>query len=185
MTTELTQEPENLVAIKELKAFSGTELDDLCHAVEMTMEDTVGFSLGFSQARRPVRQRLENYFKGVLVIPERTLFVGMLDGTIAGSIQLVRPPKSNETSDFAVSVDNHFVAPWARGHHIASKLLDAAEKKAISEGFELIKLSVRASRAAAIHLYERSGYTCWGVLDKYERVGDEMIAGRFYYKELT
>ena len=43
---------------------------------------------GFGWLKPPPRQVLENYWKGVLLVPERRLVVGRLDGIIAGSAQL-------------------------------------------------------------------------------------------------
>ena len=56
---------------------------------------------GFGWLKPPPRQVLENYWKGVLLVPERRLFVGRLDGTIAGSAQLSRAPRNNEAQAFA------------------------------------------------------------------------------------
>lgn len=173
-----------VVKIEKVDALPGTDLQELCDATEATMNDTFGFSIGFNRSEPPIRERLENYFKGVLLVPERQLIIGRYDGTICGSIQLVKPARSNQTSAFAASVDNHFVAPWARGHGIARKLLEAAEEEARACKFTLLKLSVRATREAAIHLYETCNYTRWGTLDKYEIMAGEMVAGHFYYKDL-
>lgn len=172
------------IVIEKLDKLQGVDLQELCDATEATMNDTFGFSIGFNSAEPPVRERLENYFKGVLLVPERQLIVGRYDGAICGSIQLVKPAASNQTSAFAASVDNHFVAPWARGHGIARKLLEAAEDEARHCKFSLLKLSVRATREAAIRLYQVCGYTQWGILDKYELMAGQMVAGHFYYKDL-
>lgn len=172
------------VIIEKLDKCHGTDLQELCDATEATMNDTFGFSIGFNRSEPPVRERLENYFKGVILVPERQLIIGRYDGTISGSIQLVKPAASNQTSAFAASVDNHFVAPWARGHGIARKLLEAAEEEARRCKFTLLKLSVRATREAAIHLYETCGYKRWGTLDKYEIMAGQLVAGHFYYKDL-
>ena len=39
---------------------------------------------------------LETYFRGVLLVPERELFLARLDGLVVGSAHLVRPPRNNE-----------------------------------------------------------------------------------------
>ena len=172
------------IEIEELHEYKGTDLCDLCDATEATMRDTYGFSIGFNRYESPGRSQLESYFRGILLVPEREIIVGRFDKVIAGSIQLVKPSPSNETSAFAANVDNHFVAPWARGFGLAKALLVAAEDKAREDGFTVIKLSVRANREAAIKLYESCDYTRWGTLDKYEMYGGEIIAGHFYYKNL-
>jgi ribosomal protein S18 acetylase RimI-like enzyme len=184
MTEAVKEVPKANIRVELLNEFKGEDLNDLCDATEATMKDTYGFSIGFHRSEPLVRDRLEAYFKGVLLVPERQLVVGRYDGTIAGSIQLIKPAASNQTSAFAASVDNHFVAPWARGHGIARKLLEEAENEARRCGLTLLKLSVRATREAAIHLYETCGYTRWGTLEKYEIMAGEIVAGHFYYKDL-
>lgn len=156
---------------------------DLTEMVQAT-EDAIRDGIGFNWVVPPGRDVLETYWKGVLVVPERVLFAGRLDGTLAGSIQIIKPGLSKETSSFAASIEAHFVAPWARGHGLAKALLEAAEREARSQGFTSLRLSVRQTQEAAIKLYEECGYACWGVLPSYEFVNAEMIAGRFYYKNL-
>src|SRR5260221_490262 len=80
------------VAVERLTQYSGTDLDDLCEATESAIVEGGGF--GWLKA--PPRQVLENYWKGVLLVPERRLVVGRLDGVIAGSVQLSRAPRNNE-----------------------------------------------------------------------------------------
>ncbi|MFO0388575.1 MAG: GNAT family N-acetyltransferase [Alphaproteobacteria bacterium] len=156
---------------------------DLTEMVQAT-EDAVREGIGFNWVLPPGKDVLETYWKGVLVVPERVMFAGRLDGTLAASVQLVKPGLSKETSSFAASIEAHFVAPWARGHGLARILLEAAEREARSQGFSVLRLSVRETQDAAIKLYEENGYICWGVLPFYEFVNAKMIAGRFYYKNL-
>lgn len=156
---------------------------DLTEMVQAT-EDAVREGIGFNWVLPPGKDVLETYWKGVLVVPERVMFAGRLDGTLAASVQLVKPGLSKETSSFAASIEAHFVAPWARGHGLAKMLLEAAEREARSQGFSVLRLSVRETQDAAIKLYEENGYICWGVLPFYEFVNAKMIAGRFYYKNL-
>jgi ribosomal protein S18 acetylase RimI-like enzyme len=156
---------------------------DLTELVQAT-EDAIREGIGFNWVLPPGRDVLETYWKGVLVVPERVLFTGRLDGTLAGSVQLVKPGPSKETSSFCVSVEAHFVAPWARGHGLAKMLLEAAEREARAQGFSVLRLSVRKTQERAIHLYEDNGYEKWGELPCYEIVNAQMIAGNFYYKNL-
>ena len=69
------------------------------------------------------------------LVPERTLFVGRLDGVIAGSAQLVRPTKNNEAQSHAASLTTNFVAPWARGYGIGHGIIQAVERRARADGF--------------------------------------------------
>lgn len=154
---------------------------DLCQATAQAIED----GIGFGWIRPPSRQRLEAYWKGVLLVPERILLVGRVDNTVAGAAQMVKPAPSFEVGTFAVTLETHFVAPWARGHGLAKRLLAAVENEARDQGFTVVRLEVRATQTRAIALYENSGYQRWGALDKYHQVGDEMIPGYFYTKDIA
>ena len=166
--------------IERMNEFRHADLTEIVQATE----DAIREGIGFNWVVPPGRDVLETYWRGVLVVPERVLFAARLDGILAGSIQLVRPGLSKETSSFAASIEAHFVAPWARGHGLAKMLLEAAEREARSLGFTSLRLSVRQTQEAAIKLYEESEYIRWGTLPAYEFVSAKMIAGNFYYKNL-
>lgn len=166
--------------VERITEFRHADLTELVQATE----DAIREGIGFNWLLPPGKDILETYWKGVLVVPERVLFAGRLDGTLGGSVQLLKPGPSKETSSFVASVEAHFVAPWARGHGMAKLLLEAVEREARSQGFSVLRLSVRETQDAAIKLYEENGYICWGVLPYYEIVNAKMVAGRFYYKNL-
>jgi ribosomal protein S18 acetylase RimI-like enzyme len=163
--------------INELKA---SDLEDLCQATEDAIRD----GIGFNRMQPPTRDVLESFWKGVLVVPERVLFGGRLDGTLAASIQLIKPGPSKQTTSFNATIGYHFVSPWARGHGLAKALLLAAENEAKAQGFSVITLHVRETQEAALKLYHESGYTRWGIMPYYEMVGDTMIAGHYFYKNI-
>ncbi|AZL16209.1 GNAT family N-acetyltransferase [Rickettsiales endosymbiont of Stachyamoeba lipophora] len=179
-----SEKQKNLIEVLKINKLTPKDLNELCEATIMTMNDQKGFSIGFVKGYNIERNFLENYFKGVLVMPERNLYVAKYDDVIAGSIQLVKPHPAHETKQFACSLDNHFVVPWARGHGIAKMLLQMLENDAKSSGFKVINLSVRDNRAAAIKLYESMGFVNWGNLPCYEYIDGKMISGKFYYKNL-
>lgn len=169
---------ETVVGIVE--ALSETDLADLCDATETAILD----GGGFGWLKPPPRTVLERYWKGVLLVPERTLFLGRLDGTVAGSAQLVRPPKNNEAQSFAAGITTNFVSPWARGHGLARDLTEAVETAAREEGYRILHLDVRDSQTAAIQLYESLDYVRWGTNPNYAIVDGGMIAGHYYSKRL-
>ena len=117
-------------------------------------------------------------------MPERTLLVGKLDGVIGGSVQRVSPPPQKEAWAFACLIDTHFVAPWARGHGMARKLLEQVESEACEHGFTTMNLSVRVTQEAAVNLYETLGFKCWGIHPKYAFVDGKTVSGHYYCKEL-
>lgn len=139
---------------------------------------------GFGWVKPPKASLLEQYFRGVLLVPERVLVVGRLDGVICGAAQLLRPSRNNEAQSFAASIMHHFVAPYARGHDLARLILQRAEDHARSLGYHVLNLDVRETQTAAIALYEKAGFTRWGTHPAYARVKGATIQGHYYYKYL-
>ena len=168
------------VSVERVEDVSRHDLNDLCDAAEAAIEEGGGF--GWIDV--PQRNVLENYWRGVLLVPERPLFVGRLDGVIAGSSQLARPTKNNEAQSHSATLTTNFVAPWARGYGIGLGLIESVEKLAISEAYTVLNLDVRATQNAAIGRYDSLGFVRWGENPYYARVGDNWVAGYYYYKEL-
>jgi len=164
------------------ESLGNREMDELCGATAAAIED----GGGFGWLTPPPRQAMETYYSGVVLVPGRTLFLGLLDGVIAGSAQLLAPTRNNEAQAAACNLVGAFVAPWARGHGLARTLTEAVEDQARAEGFGMINLDVRETQAAAIHVYETMGYVRWGTHPLYARLaGGTWIPGRFYYKVLV
>ncbi len=169
------------VGVEKIVRLKTRDLSTLTEAASAAILD----GSGFGWLKPPPRDAFERYWRGVLLVPERTLFVARLDEAIVGSVQLVAPPPQKEAWAFAAGIDTHFVAPWARGHGLARPLMEAAEKEARRQRFKAINLSVSTTQDAAIHLYESLGYKRWGTLPHYAlRDGNEMVAGHYFQKEL-
>jgi ribosomal protein S18 acetylase RimI-like enzyme len=156
------------------------ELQELCEAADAAVIDGGGF--GWVQP--PGRQALERYFRGVLLVPERELFVARYNGRVVGSAQLVRPPRNNEAQAFAAHLMHSFIAPYARGHGLARLLTGRVEEGARALGYHVLNLDVRDTQDAAIALYESMGYIRWGIHPAYARVGGKTVRGIHYYKFL-
>ncbi len=182
MTTQaaVRKPPERHVKIDRITRLSLDDMDNLCDATELAISD----GIGFNWMTPPVRETLESYWHGVALMPQRELFGAWLDGVLCGAIQLVKPAPNRETSYFIAKIEGHFVAPWARGHGLASGLLAHAERAASVEGFSVIRLSVRETQERALQLYRDHEYIEWGTLPCYEMVGGEMMAGHHFYKKL-
>jgi ribosomal protein S18 acetylase RimI-like enzyme len=166
--------------VERLTEFEGDDLATLSEAATAAIIE----GGGFGWLNPPERGTLERYFRGVLLVPERELFVCRLNGAIVGSAQLVRPPRNNEAQAFAATLTHAFVAPYARGHGLARMLMQRVEEGARALGYYVINLDVRESQHAAIRLYESLGYTRWGVHPVYARVRGEAVRGFYYYKVL-
>jgi len=167
-------------SVEELRELKGPDLHDLCDAAE----DAIKAGGGFGWLKPPPRDVMESYWRGVLMIPERRLFVGRLDGVIAASAQLVRPPRNNEAQAHSAQLTTSFVAPWARGHGLARMITLAVEEAARAAGFRVLNLDVRETMGAAIQLYHSLGYKHFGTHPRYARVDGQYVAGLYFYKEL-
>lgn len=168
------------IEVSRITEISGSDLNDLCDAAYEAIEE----GGGFGWLKPPPRQVLENFWRGALMVPERIVFIGRLDGVIVGSAQLVRPAKNNEAQAMSATLTTNFVAPWARGHGLARALTATAEDAARRDGFLVLNLDVRATQDAAISLYENAGYVRYAVHPHYARVDDRWVEGYYYYKEL-
>jgi RimJ/RimL family protein N-acetyltransferase len=166
--------------VERVSELTEEDLEALCEAADAAIID----GGGFGWVSPPGRLALERYFKGVLLVPERELFVGRLDGTIVGSAQLVRPPRNNEAQAFAAHLMHSFTAPYGRGHGLARMLTRRVEEGARALGYHVLNLDVRETQEAAIALYESMGYIRWGVHPAYARVAGRTVRGVFYFKLL-
>ena len=168
------------LAVERIEAFSDDDLHALCEATHAAIIE----GGGFGWVRPPERRALESYFRGVLLVPERQVFVARLNGTIVGSAQLVRPPRNNEAQAFSAQLMHSFIAPYARGHGLARLLTLKVEDAARALKFHVLNLDVRETQTAAIQLYESLGYERWGEHPHYARVRGKTIRGLFYCKQL-
>ena len=156
------------------------DLQELCDATE----DAIVAGGGFGWLSPPSFKMLENYWRGVLLIPERILVVGRLDSIIGGSVQLIKPARNNEAQSHACAFNTFFFASWARGYGLAKAVFEKAELKAKEDGFKVMTLEVRETQKRAIQLYEQAGFIRCGTNPKSAYVNDRYIAGHYYYKEL-
>ena len=162
------------------KNLDKVDLQELCDATE---EAIIGGG-GFGWISPPSFKTLQNYWKGVLLIPERVLIVGKLDNVIAGSVQLIKPAKNNEAQSHSCILSTFFFAPWARGFGLAKEVFLKAESKAKQDGFKVMNLEVRETQSRAIQLYEQAGFIKSGVNPKSVFINGKYITGFYYYKEL-
>ena len=162
----MTEMPKADTKVEVATAFTRGDLSDLCQAAD----DAIKAGGGFGWLTPPLRNTMETYWKGVLMVPERTLIVGRLDNVIVGSAQLVRPTKNNEAQAHSGQLTTSFMAPWARGHGLARMITEAVENHARKIGLTVLNLDVRETQEAAITLYRSLGYTEIGRHEHYARV---------------
>ena len=168
------------ISVDKLSSISDDDMQALCEATDAAILDGGGFGWVHS----PGRQTLERYYNGLLLVPERSLFVGRLDGVIVGAAQLVRPARNMEAQALGASLAHSYVAPYARGLGIARCLTCKVEEAARALGYQVLNLDVRETQTIAIGMYERLGFERWGSHPCYARVDGRTVGGHFYYKRL-
>jgi GNAT superfamily N-acetyltransferase len=166
--------------VERVEALADAELADLCEATDAAIISGGGFGWVEPQGR----ELLSRHFRGVLLVPERELFVARLAGVMVGSAQLLRPPRNNEAQAFAATLAHVYLAPYARGHGLARLIVQRVEERAAALGHRVLNLDVRATQADAILLFQGLGYIHWGTHPAYARVKGQTVAGQYYYKLL-
>jgi len=166
--------------VERCERLSEPDLAALCEATNAAIIEGGGFGWIEPQGRAA----LTRHFRGVLLVPERELFIARLDGHVVGSAQLVRPPRNNEAQAAAAQLTHAYIAPYARGHGLARMMVRRVEERAAALGHRVLNLDVRETQATAIALFESLGYVRWGTHPAYARVRGKTVAGHHYYKLL-
>ena len=180
MTPEIIRDHIAKLSVEMVDQLTERDIHELSDAAEAAI--LVGG--GFGWLSPPPKSVMEDYWRGVQMIPDRHLILARLDKVIAGSCQIVRPPKNNEAQKFSCQLTTFFVAPWARGHGLAQMIVAEAEALAKSEGFLMINLDVRATQNRAIQSFEARNFKRYATNDHYAKVDGAYVPGYYYHKEL-
>lgn len=167
-------------SIERLGELGDQDLSDLCLAAEYAIQE----GGGFGWLEPPVRDVMEQYWRGIALVPTLSAWIARFDGTVVGSVQMRHMPKNNEAQAHSAQISSTFIAPWARGHGLARGLLSTAIEDAKAQGISLLTLDLRETQSAAITIFESRGFVCFGTNPYYAKVGDEYVAGRSYYLKL-
>ncbi|MCH9779851.1 MAG: GNAT family N-acetyltransferase [Alphaproteobacteria bacterium] len=166
--------------VEHVRKIDRPDLESLVDATLLAIED----GGGFGWVKTPHRDTLRAFWEGVSLIPERKLFVGRLDGIVAGAVQLVRFPRNNEAQSRSAVLSSAFVAPPARGYGVARALIQTAENAAQLDGIKRIEIDLRATQEKAIILYRDVGYLKWGENPHYAFIDGKWVAGHYMAKDL-
>ncbi|MFC0408416.1 GNAT family N-acetyltransferase [Roseomonas elaeocarpi] len=176
----LLAEPAHELSVERAEQLDDADLAELCEATDAAIAEGGGFGWVEPQGR----EILARHFRGVLLVPERELFIARMDGHPVGSAQLQRPPRNNEAQAWAAQLSHAYIAPYARGFGLARLLIRRVEERAAALGHRVLNLDVRETQETAITLFEAQGFTHWGTHPAYARVDGNTVAGRYYYKLL-
>ena len=170
---------ENAAAITHVSIADSLSTQEMVDLVSGTVTAIDGGD-GFMWLTPPPKRTIENFWKGVMLMPDRSLFLGWLNGKVGGALQLIRPTKNAVACSFAAQLDTFFVADFAQGVGLGRQLLRLAEETARREGFRSLELHVRGDRHAAIELFEKEGFERWGTKPRYAFVDNVYIPGHYY-----
>ncbi len=119
-----------------------------------------------------------------MLVKNRKLIVGRLNGAIAGTLQLIFQPSNNEAQQNICNITYHFVAPWARGYGLAKAMINKAEVVGRENNINFVQLDIRETQEAAIQLFKSKGYKHWGTNPNYALVDGKNIKGFYFLKQL-
>ena len=91
-----------VIEVKKIQVFDKGELEELTSATMNAVDE----GIGFGWTTKPPKNKVKEYWKGVLLVPNRWLFIGKYKGVISGSIQVVTSSSANEAALFRFSIDN-------------------------------------------------------------------------------
>lgn len=168
------------VRIDPATDLNAADLNDLCTATE----DAIAQGGGFGWVDVPPRSTLESYWRGLMLVPGRYLYIARLDGLIAGALQLHEAPKNMQSQACIGLIQSGFTASWARGYGIGRELMETAITAARALGLEAVKLDVRETQTTAIRLYRSLGFVEWGHMPRYARIDGHWVAGLYFYLDL-
>ena len=172
--------PKPKIEAKFISSLSNVDVQELCDATE----DAISVDGGFGWINPPQRKKLVDYWKGVSLVPERLLIVGKIDDVICGSVQLIKPARSNEAQSHLCNLTTFFIASWARGYGLARMLIKEAERQAKKNNYTVITLEVRETQKRAIQIYNQAGFKKSGENHKSVLIGKKYYSGFYFYKDL-
>lgn len=168
------------IFVELLFKINSVDLADLCNITE----EAIKAGGGFGWLKTPPRDVLKKFWKGVVLIENKRLIVGRLNGAIAGTLQITFQPDNNEAQRKVINIASHFVAPWARGYGLAKAMIDKAEATALKRQANFIQLDIRETQDEAIQLYKSKGFKHWGTNPNYAQVGEKNIKGLYFSKKI-
>lgn len=176
----MTQTSTPGISAELITKLSNRDRQDLCDATDAAI-DVDG---GFGWVEKPPRDTLERYWSGVVAMPQRHLFVARVDGTIAGTAQLVEATQNNQAQSLIADLTTFFVAPWARSKGLGQLLLDSVEEAARKRDLRVISLNVRETQFGAIALFKKNNYIHFGTHPLYAYVKGDVVPGQYFCKQI-
>lgn len=160
-------------------SLSSDDMDALIEAVTAAIID--GGTFGWLYP--PGRRKLERFFEGLLLVPERELFVVRgQDSIICGAGLLAHPTSRSELYSPKACLSSLFIAPYARHQGFGEILTLTLLQRAQKNGAKVVNAEVREDQKAAIHLLNKLEFTHWGTHPYYTRIEGQTMRGLFFSK---
>jgi predicted acetyltransferase/predicted GNAT family acetyltransferase len=172
---------EGAVAIRFVLPGEEDVLPGLCGLLQDCVEG--GASIGFVASL--AQERAERYWRQVLgALGEGLqLWVALVDGEVAGSVQLA--PSAKDNAPHRAEVQKLLVATRHRGRGIASRLMGAAESHARANGRWMLVLDTETGSFAE-SVYRHLGWRRAGEIPDYALTpGGRLHPTTYYYKRLA
>ena len=104
MTPEILRDHIAKLSVETVDQLTERDIHELSDAAEAA----ILAGGGFGWLSPPPKSVMEDYWRGVQMIPDRHLILARLDKVIAGSCQIVRPPKKQRSPEICLPIDNIF-----------------------------------------------------------------------------
>ncbi|QNT79490.1 1-(5-phosphoribosyl)-5-[(5-phosphoribosylamino)methylideneamino]imidazole-4-carboxamide isomerase [Entomobacter blattae] len=170
----------NHIVAEKLQEISEDDLQALCEALDAAIlgNNSTGW------LKVPSRKMLQCYFQGALLVPGRSVYVIRLNSVIVGSIQLIRPARSNEEQAMSCSLQGFFLAPYTQGLSLTKTLLNAATQAAYAQGYQFLHIEVRQDLTRLITTLGELGFEHWGTNPYFARTQKGLVSGLLFTKSL-
>lgn len=166
------------LTVDHLTRLTDVDIESLVAATRETIADGVQSSW----RGKPSHERLKAFWSGVALSPQRHLIIGRLAGKAVGAVQIVQAGPLSEIGPEVASLDNFFLAPSARGHGLARRMLRYTEEVARAQGIVSLDFVVREDRSEAAHILESLGYRLWARKETFRLLDGSFQGGLFYTK---
>ena len=172
----------NLLPKIELEQITTLDNDDDLHAICESLEAAILAGYHCRWVKAPPRQLLESYIKGSLLVPEKTLFTGRMDGHIVAFCEVETPLKEEESPYIAAEITIFAVAPYAINVGVSKRLLLKIEQTIAQLGFPIINVQIDESQKKLFQFYLNNGYHHWATHPYYRKINGQIFRGYFLYK---
>jgi ribosomal protein S18 acetylase RimI-like enzyme len=150
--------------------------DDAAEYSRLRLEMLEGEPQAFSSSAEEHRSlSIDDVRKRIGSVEDEQFIVGAFEGArLVGAVGFYR--EKGRKTHHKGRIWGVYVAPEERGAGLARRMLETLLKRVSTfSGLEQVLLSVAATQAAALHVYESLGFERWGCEPRGLRIGDQYI----------